>query len=177
MWTALPNGSKIEATSSSMPGQWCQMFVIGSDDVLGERAGAVDAEADRVRAEVAPAGHAVAAAAADDVALAADEVAGGEVAHVRADLDHLADELVADHHRHGDRLRCAQSSQLVDVQVGAADPGPVHPDQDVVDADLGLGDVLSQSPGLPSRLPSARISPFPQETFRCRDNTRVPLTP
>ena len=28
--TAFPKGSKIAATSSSMPGQWCQMFVIGS---------------------------------------------------------------------------------------------------------------------------------------------------
>ena len=28
--TAFPNGSKIAATSSSIPGQWCQMFVIGS---------------------------------------------------------------------------------------------------------------------------------------------------
>ena len=41
VWTALPNGSKIAATSSSMPGQWCQTLVIGSDDVLGERAVAV----------------------------------------------------------------------------------------------------------------------------------------
>ena len=30
VWTAFPNGSKIAATSSSMPGQWCQMFVIGN---------------------------------------------------------------------------------------------------------------------------------------------------
>ncbi len=29
--TAFPNGSKIEATSSSTPAQWCQMFVIGSE--------------------------------------------------------------------------------------------------------------------------------------------------
>ena len=29
VWTALPNGSKIAATSGSIPGQWCQMFVIG----------------------------------------------------------------------------------------------------------------------------------------------------
>ena len=30
VWTALPNGSKIAATSSSTPGQWCQTLVIGS---------------------------------------------------------------------------------------------------------------------------------------------------
>ena len=29
VWTALPNGSKIAAISSSMPDQWCQMLVIG----------------------------------------------------------------------------------------------------------------------------------------------------
>ena len=29
MWTAFPNGSKIAATSSSIPGAWCQRFVIG----------------------------------------------------------------------------------------------------------------------------------------------------
>ena len=96
VWTALPNGSKIAATSSSTPGQWCQMLVIGSDDVLGEGPVAADAEADGVGAQVAAAGQAVAAAAAHDVALAADEVAGVEVGDVAADLDDLADELVAD---------------------------------------------------------------------------------
>ena len=83
--TALPNGSKIAATSSSIPGQWCQMFVIGSATNSANAPGPVHAEPDRVRAQVAPAGHAVAAAAADDVALAADEVADLEVADVRAE--------------------------------------------------------------------------------------------
>ena len=59
-------------------------------DELGEGAGPVHADALRVRAQVPPAGQAVAAAAADDVALAADQVAGVEVAHVGADLDDLA---------------------------------------------------------------------------------------
>ena len=44
-------------------------------DVLGERAGAVDADALGVRAQMAPPGHAVAAAAADEVPFAADDVA------------------------------------------------------------------------------------------------------
>ena len=48
-------------------------------EVLGERARAVDADALRVLAQVPPAGEAVAAAAADDVPLAADDVAGVEV--------------------------------------------------------------------------------------------------
>ena len=139
--TALPKGSKIAATSSSTPGFWCQTFVIGSATQLGERARALHAEPDRVRAEMPPPGHAVAAAPAHDVPLAADEVADLEAADVRADLDDLADELVPDHHRHRDRpLR--PRVPVVDVQVGAADPGLVHPDQDVVDPDLRRGDVL-----------------------------------
>ena len=119
-------------------------------DQLGEGARPLHAEPDRVRAQVPPPGHAVAAAAADDVALAADDVAGMEVAHVRADLDDLAHELVPDHERHRDRL-LRPGIPRVDVEVGAADPGLAHPDQDVVDPDLRLGDILEPEPRLGSR--------------------------
>ena len=108
---------------------------------LGESARPLHAEPDRVGAEMAPPGHAVAAAAADDVALAADDVARVEVAHVRADIDDLADELVPDHERHRNRL-LRPGVPRVDVEVGAADAGLPHPDQHVVDADLRLRDVL-----------------------------------
>ena len=54
-------------------------------DVFGERARAVHADAHGVRAQVAPAGEAVAAAAADHVAFAADDVAGEEIGHIGAD--------------------------------------------------------------------------------------------
>ena len=70
------------------------------------------------------AGEAVAAAAADHVALAADEVAGVEVADVGADLDDLADELVAHDERRLDGRRCPGIPGL-DVQVRAADAGLV----------------------------------------------------
>ena len=50
--------------------------VVGGDrQVLGERPGTIDADADRVAAQVPPAGAAVAAVAAGDVALARDAVA------------------------------------------------------------------------------------------------------
>ena len=81
MCTALPNGSKIAATS-----RIDALAVVPPDvghrqrEILGEGARAVDADALRVRAQVAAAGQAVAAAAADDVAFAADDVAGVEVA-------------------------------------------------------------------------------------------------
>jgi hypothetical protein len=83
----------------------------GQRDVFGERARTVHAHAHGVRAQVAAAGQAVAAAAADHVAFAADQVAGEEVGHVGAGLDDPADEFVADRHGHGDG-RCAHSSHL-----------------------------------------------------------------
>ncbi len=103
--TALPKGSKMAATSSSMPSQWCHTLVMGSDHVLGEGTIASDAQADGVRTEVAAPGQAMTAAAADDVALAADDLAGVEVADVGADLDDLADELVAHDERRFDGRR------------------------------------------------------------------------
>ena len=107
---------------------------------------AVDADALGVRAEVAAPGHAVAAAPADEVALAADEVAGVKVVDVAADLDDLADELVSDdqRHRHG-ALR--PGVPVVDVQIGAADAGAQHADQHIVDAEGRLGNVFEPQAG------------------------------
>ena len=92
-------------------------------------------------AQVAATGHAVTAAAADDVTLAAHEVADLEVADVRAEADDLADELVPDDHRHGNRL-ARPLVPVVDVEIGAADPRLPDADQDVVDPDVRLGNVL-----------------------------------
>jgi hypothetical protein len=116
-------------------------------DVLRERAGAVHADPLRMRADMATSGEAVATAAADDVAFAADDVAREEVGHVGPDLDDPADELMPDRHGDGDRL-LRPIVPLVDVDVRAADPGPQHLDQDVVDADLRLVDVLQPQAGL-----------------------------
>src|SRR6266536_2205040 len=90
---------------------------------------------------MAAAGHAIAAAAADDVALTADEVADLEVAHVGAEPDHLADELVADDHGHRDRL-LRPRIPAVDVEVGPADACLADADQHVVDPDFRLGHAL-----------------------------------
>ncbi len=127
--------------------------VVGPDvghrqrQVFGERAGTVDADPLGVLAQVPAAGQAVAAPAADDVALAADDFADVEILDVRADLDDLADELVADHHRHGDRLP-GPGVPRFDVHVGAADPGAQHLDQHVVDADPGQRHLVEPKAGL-----------------------------
>ena len=76
----------------------------------------------RVLAQVPAAGQAIAAAAADDVSLAADDLAGVKILDVRADLDDFADELMADDHRHRDGL-LRPGVPFVDVQIGAADAG------------------------------------------------------
>ena len=98
------------------------------DEVLGERAGPGQPDAVGVRAQVASTGPAVAAAAAHDVALGADQIAHGHLGDLRAELDDLADELVADHHRHRHVLG-GPLIPRVDVQVGAADSGAEHPDE------------------------------------------------
>jgi hypothetical protein len=94
-------------------------------------------------------GEAVAAAAADDVAFAADDLAGEEVVDVGADLDDFADELMPHGHRHGDGL-LGPGIPFVDVQVGAADAGLADLDEDVVDADAAA----PGCPGARVRAPS-----------------------
>src|SRR3546814_4973453 len=66
-------------------------------DVFGERAVAVHADADGVRAQVLLAGAAVAAVAADDMALGRNPLADRVAAHAWSDLDDAADEFMADH--------------------------------------------------------------------------------
>src|SRR5262249_44445943 len=67
-------------------------------EIFGEGAGPIDADTERVLAEMAAAGQAVAAPATDDVPFAADDFAGVKIGHIGTDLDDLADELVADNH-------------------------------------------------------------------------------
>ena len=112
-----------------------------------------------------PAGEAIAAAAADDVPLAADHIAGKKVGHIRADFDDLADELMPDDHRHGNRL-LGPGVPFVDVQIGAADAGPIDADQHVVDADRRHGHFFEPQarawPGVSQGLSSAASLNGPQ---------------
>ena len=98
---------------------------------LGEGAVAVHADPLRVLAQVPAPRQAVAAHAADDVALAVHEVALLEPLDRGADLLDHADKLVADDHRGLDRL-LGPVVPIVNVDVGAADGRLLDPDQDVV---------------------------------------------
>ena len=114
---------------------------LGQGDVLRERAGPRDADAGGVVAQMPPAGHAVAAMPANHVPLAAHQLADAEVTDVFADLNDFADELMPHHerHRHG---FAGPVVPFVNVQIGAADAGAVHLDEDVIGRHPGLRHVL-----------------------------------
>jgi hypothetical protein len=96
------------------------------DDVVGKGAVAVDADADGVDAQVAAAGPAVAAGAADQVPLPRHPVADGHVVDVGPHLDDLAEELVTERHGGAHRGR-RPFVPLLEVQVGAAQARPGAP--------------------------------------------------
>ena len=80
-----------------------------------------------------PPGQTVAAPPANHVPFGAHDLARKEIRDVRSDGNYFTDEFVADDHRDGDgALR--PGIPVVDVEVGAANAGAVHPNQDVIDA-------------------------------------------
>ena len=94
----------------------------GMATIFAEGAGPVDADAERVAAQMPPARPAIAAMAADDVAFARNTLADLVFGDRRAEIGDGADEFVAGHHRHRHRLLCPLVP-VVDVDVGAADRG------------------------------------------------------
>ncbi len=92
-------------------------------------------------AEVAVAGAALEAVAADDVPFRRDQVADGEQPfrfRLRPHLLDPAGELVADDHRRLEPV-AGPGVPFPDVEVGAADTRVVDPDQDVIGAAGGNG--------------------------------------
>src|SRR5579871_344572 len=96
-----------------------------------------------MRAQMTASRETVAAAPANHVSFATDDLAGMKVGDVRADFDDASDKFVAD--RHGDGNGALRPIvPLINVYVGAADSGAQHLDQYVVDADLRFVDVLER---------------------------------
>ena len=104
-----------------------------------------------MRALNAAPGHAVAATAADQVALAAHQVTRAQLLNVGPGVHDLADELVPDHERHR-HVRLRPAIPGVDVQVRTADTRPEDTDQDVVPAQGRDGHVLQPEARLRFRL-------------------------
>ena len=136
----------------------------GQRDEFGKGTRAIDAYALGGHAQVAPTGEAVAAASADHVAFAADDVAGEEVVDVGADGDDFADEFVADGHGDGNGF-LRPVVPVVDVDVGSADAGVEHADEDVVNAHRGFGDVFQPKSALGPRLDQRFHSGSPVKTI------------
>ena len=104
-------------------------------DVLGESAGAIDADAACVLAQMASPRQAIATQAAHHMALAADDLAGMKVGDVGAGGHDLADELMADDHRHGNGFP-RPIVPFPDVDIGAANAGAHHADENIIDTDF-----------------------------------------
>ena len=115
----------------------------GHDDVLGERAIALHADPDRVRAQRTPAGHAVAATPADDVSLGAHQLPHVNGLDALPELRHLTDELMAHHQGRLDRRLCPFAPGI-DVEVGSTDAGPEHADQHLARRRRGFGHVVQR---------------------------------
>ncbi len=110
-------------------------IVLRKGQIFAESAGPVDADAQRVAAQMPPARPAVAAMAADDVAFARDALADLVFRHRRAEIGHRSDEFMAGHHRHRNGL-LRPLVPVVDMHVGAADRRLLDLDQHIVRADL-----------------------------------------
>ncbi len=133
-------------------------------EVFGESAGPIHAHADRFLAEMPPAGKAVAAASANHVPFAADNVAHAKILHVAADIDDPADELVAHDQRHGDGF-LRPGVPIENMYVRAANAGPQNLDQDVVDAEFRHGHVFQPETDF-------RFA-FNQRFHKCHDDFEV----
>ena len=103
VWTAFPNGSKIAATSSSMPGQWCQTFVTGrttcSANAPSRLTPSPTVLAQRLQRPARQWRHRPQTTWPSPLTRSP----GWRSCDVRADLEDLADELVADDERRLDR--------------------------------------------------------------------------
>ena len=151
VWTALPSGSKMDWDVAGD-----SRFVVPDvgdrqGQVLGEGSRPVDAHAVGIHAEVAAAGQAVAALAADQVPFAADDIADLEVLDVASQFNDSPHEFVSDHHRDGHGL-LGPGVPVVDVYVRSADSRTEDFDEDVVDPDLRHGYVFQGQAGLRFRL-------------------------
>ena len=116
-------------------------------DEVGEPAVAVDAEDLRPLAHVRPAGPAVEAGSAGDVALGGHVVALRDVAHLAARRDDRPAELVPERQRRVHALG-RPLVPAVDVEIRAADARRLDPDEHLVRLRCGDRDLVEDESGL-----------------------------
>lgn len=98
-----------------------------------------------MRAQMPPTSEAVATASTDHMSFAADNFTGMKVDNIRADLDDFAHELMTDNHWHGNSFLCPLVP-IVDMDIGAANSGPIDTNQHVIDADCRFGHLVEPKP-------------------------------
>ena len=108
----------------------------GNHQVLGKGTVPVDTHALGTRAKVTPAGAAVAADAADDVALAGDQLSHAVALHVGADLHNLAHILMTGGHPQPDGV-LGPLVPVPDMYIRAADGSLMNFDFHIVGAHRG----------------------------------------
>src|SRR5437588_3128168 len=111
------------------------------NQILGEGAGPVHADAFGVRAKVAPSCKAIAAAPADHVSLAADDLPRIKIRHIRAGFHDFAHKFESDYHWDRDGA-CRPIIPFINVEIGAANAGAMDSDEYVIDADTRFGNVF-----------------------------------
>ena len=145
VWTALPNGSKIDSTSRGMFGRQPDIGHREGQE-LGEAARAIDADALRVLAKWRRPARQLRQWPQTTCPSPLTRCRPRESPWTRrADLDDLADELVPDDHRHRDRL-LGPGIPLINVQIGAADRRSHDPMRTSLMPTVGTGTSSSQSP-------------------------------
>src|ERR1700691_4086865 len=119
----------------------------GQRNKFREGARSIHAHTKRVRAEMPSPGQAVAAPSTNDMAFAADNVAGIEVINIRSDFDNFPDKFVPN--RHGDWNRLLRPIvPLINMDVRSADAGVSDTDQDIIDTDVGFRYLFKPEPRL-----------------------------
>ena len=89
-------------------------------DEFGPGARAINANALGIRVKVAPTGKTIPAVPASNMAFADDQIAFAKATHICSNRGDLADEFMADGHRHRNRF-LRPGVPVVNVNIGAAD--------------------------------------------------------
>ena len=119
----------------------------GNREKLRKRALAIDADTEGVWAQVLATTEAIAAATADNVALAGNQIADLQIRYARADGLHYATKLMTDGHRHGNRA-LRPGIPFVNMDIGTADGSLADANERVHRSDFGFGNILQPDPWL-----------------------------
>ena len=145
MWTALPNGSKMAATSRSTYCGWCHTLVIGTEINSANAPGRLTPMPECPCTSVVRPARQLRHRPHTTWPSALTTFARKKIFHVLADFSDFAYKFVPDDHGSGDGF-LSPFIPLVDVHVGAANAGAVNMDEHVVNTDLRLGNFLEPKP-------------------------------